>query len=60
MYVAGLRKREKLIRKSLEEIEGKVEERKQRSFAELSEADQLDEIIMKYIFMRPAKENSFS
>jgi len=60
MYVAGLRKREKQIRKSLEAIEGKVAESKGRSFGELSDADQIDDIIMKYIFQRPEKPNSFS
>ena len=52
-YVDGLRKREQSQRAKLDGLE---EESKERSFAQMSERDQVDEVIMKYIFMRP--ENS--
>ena len=56
-YVEGLRKREQHLRNCLEELQ--PEEYKERKFAQLSEADQVDDIIMKYIFMRPENEESF-
>ena len=58
-YVDGLRKREQSQRAKLEgklQLDGLEEESKERSFAQMSERDQVDEVIMKYIFMRP--ENS--
>ena len=54
-YVEGLRKREADQRA---QIEGKIasdeeESKGLRTFEHMSASDQIDEVIMKYIFMRP-------
>lgn len=56
-YVDGLRSREVHLRNCLEKIQD--EESKEQKFADLSEADQIDDIIMKYIFMRPQTPGQF-
>ena len=55
-YLEGLRKRELRMRTLLEELQ--PEEYKERKFSQMSEADQMDDIIMKYIFMRKEAHDS--
>jgi len=56
--VEGLRSTEKHLRLVLDE---KIppEDLYKRKFAQMGEADQVDEVIMKYIFMRPDAPDGF-
>lgn len=51
-YVEGLQKTEKKFRKKLEEVETPEKGFKGLRFCDMNESDQIDEVIMKHIFMR--------
>ena len=58
-YINGLRKREIERMADIERLESQEEEFKGRPFKSMSQADQIDEVIMKYIFNKPEKKNTF-
>ena len=61
-YVNGIRKRELKIRRQLEQLEAQVsneESKNGRTFAQMNEADQIDDVIMKYILNKSEKPDTF-